>query len=195
MKCLIKNNTGFSLIEVLISLVVMSVGLTGLLGLKVMAIKGANESHFRHEASLLTMDLADRMRANQAGVDNGSYEASKIVSFASPPTKECDQAICSADELAIFDLYQVARKMSLSMPDSFLTVNCPSNDCSTIDAVKIGDNTAGGKATIGVPAVRKMHTIKISWKVHKKKSEDMTLENIDDDKEFSIRSITLNVTP
>ncbi|HIP81224.1 MAG TPA: type IV pilus modification protein PilV, partial [Leucothrix mucor] len=69
------KNQGFSLIEILVSLVVMSIGLMGLSGLQIAAIKAANESHFRNEASLLLMDTANRMRSNNTGMnDNDVFD-------------------------------------------------------------------------------------------------------------------------
>lgn len=70
--------TGFSLVEVLIALVIMSVGMLGIAGLYVHTMKAGRTSLFRHHAVTLAGDVADRIRANPiagvgyivAGVDN-----------------------------------------------------------------------------------------------------------------------------
>jgi type IV pilus assembly protein PilV len=66
----IRNFGGFSLIEVLIALVIMSVGMLGIAGLYVEGLRAGRTSNFRHQAVTLASDVADRIRANpRAGVD------------------------------------------------------------------------------------------------------------------------------
>lgn len=74
--------SGFSLVEVLIALVIMSVGMLGIAGLYVQSLQAGRTSMFRHHAVTLAGDVADRIRANptagaaydhaanDAGVDN-----------------------------------------------------------------------------------------------------------------------------
>ncbi len=60
---------GFSLIEVLIALIIMSVGMLGIASLYVQSMQAGRTSLFRHNAVTLAGDVADRMRANPtAGV-------------------------------------------------------------------------------------------------------------------------------
>ena len=60
---------GFSLVEVLIALVIMSVGMLGIAGLYVHTMQAGRTSLFRHHAVTLAGDVADRIRANpRAGV-------------------------------------------------------------------------------------------------------------------------------
>lgn len=70
---------GFSLVEVLITLVIMSVGMLGIAGLYVQSMQAGRTSMFRHHAVTLAGDVADRIRANPsaalaytapAGADN-----------------------------------------------------------------------------------------------------------------------------
>ena len=58
------RNTGFSLVEVLIALVVMSVGMLGIAGLYVQSLQAGRTSMFRHHAVTIAGDVADRIRAN-----------------------------------------------------------------------------------------------------------------------------------
>ena len=55
---------GFSLVEVLITLVIMSVGMLGIAGLYVQSMQAGRTSMFRHNAVTLAGDVADRIRAN-----------------------------------------------------------------------------------------------------------------------------------
>lgn len=55
---------GFTLIEVLIALVIMSVGMLGIAGLYVHSMQAGRTSVLRHNAVTLAGDIADRIRAN-----------------------------------------------------------------------------------------------------------------------------------
>ena len=64
-----RRQSGFSLVEVLIALVIMSVGMLGIAGLYVQGMQAGRTSMFRHHAVTLAGDVADRIRANPtAGV-------------------------------------------------------------------------------------------------------------------------------
>ena len=56
--------SGFTLIEVLVALVVMSVGMLGIAGLYVTSMQAGRTSLFHHHAVTLAGDIADRIRAN-----------------------------------------------------------------------------------------------------------------------------------
>jgi len=61
---------GFNLVEVLIALIIMSVGMLGIAGLYVHSMQAGRTSLFRHHAVTLAGDVADRIRANPtAGVN------------------------------------------------------------------------------------------------------------------------------
>ena len=71
-----RREQGFSLIEVLIALVIMSVGMLGIAGLFVLSMQAGRTSLFRHNAVLLAGDVADRIRANpRAGIDYTGFGA------------------------------------------------------------------------------------------------------------------------
>lgn len=67
MKCKQRLQSGFSLVEVLITLVIMSVGMLGIAGLYVQSMQAGRTSMFRHHAVTLAGDVADRIRANPTG--------------------------------------------------------------------------------------------------------------------------------
>ena len=75
---LMKIVGGFTLVEVLIALIILSVGMLGIAGLYVHSMQAGRTSLFRHHAVTLAGDVADRIRANpraaiaysQAGANN-----------------------------------------------------------------------------------------------------------------------------
>lgn len=56
---------GFSLLEVLISIVVLSFGLLGMVGLQAAALQSNREARLQSTASLLARELAEMMRGNK----------------------------------------------------------------------------------------------------------------------------------
>lgn len=67
------STTGFSLIEVLVALLVFSVGLIGLAGILVMSTQANHGAFIRTQATFLGQNMADRMRTNPIGVWQGNY--------------------------------------------------------------------------------------------------------------------------
>jgi type IV pilus assembly protein PilV len=69
-----RSSGGFSLLEVLIAIVVMSFGLLGLVGLQMTAMKNNHSAYHRAQATLLAYDIIDRMRANRDVALAGTYD-------------------------------------------------------------------------------------------------------------------------
>ena len=80
---------GFTLVEVLVTVVIFSVGLLGLAGLQATGIKLNHSSMLRSQATLLAYDIVDCMRANQANV--ADYALTLAGAPPSTPTSQADQ--------------------------------------------------------------------------------------------------------
>ncbi len=63
-KIIFKNRAGFTLIEVLVAISIFSIGLLGLAGLQLTAMKNNKSAHSRTVATIFAQDVADRARAN-----------------------------------------------------------------------------------------------------------------------------------
>jgi type IV pilus assembly protein PilV len=61
-----KHQTGFGLVEVLVALLIVSIGLLGIAGLQVMALKNVGSSMERSQAVIQTYSYLDLLRANRA---------------------------------------------------------------------------------------------------------------------------------
>jgi type IV pilus assembly protein PilV len=64
---------GMTLIEILVAIVVLSVGLLGLAGLQLKGLQVNQGSIYRWQASMLAEDIADRIRADRAGAFANAY--------------------------------------------------------------------------------------------------------------------------
>jgi len=67
------SSAGFSLIEVLVAVLILSIGLLGLAGLQAASVRNTNSSYLRSQAVTLAGDITDRMRANLSDASAGSY--------------------------------------------------------------------------------------------------------------------------
>ncbi len=67
------RQSGFSLIEVLIALLVLAVGLLGLSALQAQGLRGGTSAHQRSQAVVLAYDMMERMRSNRLVAMNGQY--------------------------------------------------------------------------------------------------------------------------
>lgn len=65
---------GTTLVEVLVTLVLVSVGLLGLVGLQLATVQNTNSAAQRFEATTLAQDILERMRANKARAVDGDYD-------------------------------------------------------------------------------------------------------------------------
>jgi type IV pilus assembly protein PilV len=65
---------GFTLVEVLVTLVILSVGLLGVAALHTASLRNSLDSALRSQASALAADIADRMRGNRNAALAGSYD-------------------------------------------------------------------------------------------------------------------------
>jgi type IV pilus assembly protein PilV len=134
-----RKQQGFSLIEVLIALIIMSVGMLGIAGLYVQSLQAGRTSMFRHQAVALAGDVADRIRANPTagvsyadatGADNGCVDTGV----------DCDVA-----GMALHDVFLWKQQAGESLPGSAATGG--------------GDVTVTFDDTVVPP----LYTITVSW--------------------------------
>lgn len=96
----LRNHAGFTLLEVLIAVVVLSIGLLGLAGLQTTGLRNNQDAYARTVAATLANDMADRIRANMAGFEAGDYNnTSEAHSYCETVSG------CSPDEMAEHDTF------------------------------------------------------------------------------------------
>jgi type IV pilus assembly protein PilV len=78
----ISRYRGISLIEILVTVIILAFGLLGLAGLQAFSLQGNNSAFFRTQATYFAYDIMDRMRANRNEALAGSYDVG--VSDATP---------------------------------------------------------------------------------------------------------------
>jgi type IV pilus assembly protein PilV len=103
--------TGLSLIEVLIALLVITVGLLGMAGLQAYSLKNNTSAYHRSQANTLGYDIIDSMRANRDVALGGGYN---LAIDDSP----------SGSDLAGRDLLGWREKLAQLLPNGTGAVSC-----------------------------------------------------------------------
>lgn len=118
------SQQGFTLLEVLISLFILSVGLLGLAGLQMNGLRSNQDSYYLSQAMAQAYDMADRMRANMAGYNNGNYGA---ITTALPTDPGCITSGCTSAQMAQYDAYQWNTDNANLLPNGKGTVTTAGN--------------------------------------------------------------------
>jgi type IV pilus assembly protein PilV len=96
---------GFTLVEVLVSLIILSIGVLGVAKLTLTATRANDSAYIRTQATEFAYQILDQMRANRATalIVQGPY----VVPFG-PVTAQpqsCSATACTGAELAALDIY------------------------------------------------------------------------------------------
>lgn len=114
---------GFTLLEVMIAVFVLSVGLLGLALLQTTGLRLNTDSYSRTQATYAAYDIIDRMRASVKGLSSNADVTAALANYEVPSTAaaatavsnyesckastcNCSSSACNAAQLATFDLGQ-----------------------------------------------------------------------------------------
>ena len=147
-----KLNTGFTLLEVMIAVFVLAIGLLGIAALQMTGVKNNHTASMRTQATQFSYNLADRIRANIEGLENGAYtvNAAPGVAFncgtASPASFPAGDT-CTANEMAQADLDYWFAAVGNNLP---LVTGAGNTEitCNDSDATDADPCTRGSTVTI-----------------------------------------------
>jgi type IV pilus assembly protein PilV len=113
-----RKQGGFTLLEVLIALLVLSIGLLGLAALQTLGLRSNQMASMRTLATHYAYDMTDRLRANPEGVDANQYVFTYDPGSppAYPPTTDCRTATCTPAEMAAFDISLWTNTLEQTLP-------------------------------------------------------------------------------
>jgi type IV pilus assembly protein PilV len=119
----LSRQRGVSLIEVMMAVLIFSIGLIGLAGLVVMSTRSNHAAYLRTQVTFLASNMADRMSANPAGVWNGAYNSNAYPVAAA--TVGCGSgAACSTANLAVHDQQLWSNQLRTFLPNPAATITC-----------------------------------------------------------------------
>lgn len=133
-----KSQAGATLIEALVSLVIMSFGLLGIAGLQVGALAFQKSAWATHRVAEITGDFAERIRANAKATDaDYQYTATYATGKSAALTKlDCrNTGICSPAQVAADDLADLLGKAQSSLPEGSIQITGTIADGFVINAM------------------------------------------------------------
>jgi type IV pilus assembly protein PilV len=110
-----RSQAGFTLLEVLATLVILAIGLLGLARLQIAAMQYTHSALLRTQALLLAHDIIERMRANRTLAAAGAYTTDHDSQTANPP--DCLTLTCSASQMVSYDLAQWQADLATLLPE------------------------------------------------------------------------------
>ena len=148
-----KKQSGFSLIEVMVAALILSIGILGVAGLQILGLKGTSQSYMKQQAMSVVHSLAERMRSNAPGVVAGNYTMADSSTFDCNTAPACTTPAenCNSTAIANLDLhntvcgYQRAGGHSTggvqitnandtsSFVNGKLRISCPGGNCAAGD--------------------------------------------------------------
>ena len=122
MKKKMKRLEGFTLLEVLVALLILSVGLLGVAGLQTRGQMNNYAAHIRTQASVLAYEIMDKIRINQdfaiddIVVDNSTGYIVDAQPTATDP--DCDDTgVCTPAQLRTYDLIEWYNHLAAALPN------------------------------------------------------------------------------
>jgi type IV pilus assembly protein PilV len=91
------KQSGFTLLEVLVAMLVLSIGLLGLAGLMAASMRNNESAYHSTQATWFAYDILDRMRANRTGAQTGAYNGAVLGAPATCSTAAPTGSIAAQD--------------------------------------------------------------------------------------------------
>ncbi len=113
------RNAGFSLLEVLVTVFLITIALLGTAGMQAYGMRVAQGGQFRGQAVLLGADIMERLEANNLGAVAGNYRAT-LPTTATPPN--CVTGSCVPADMATYDLDQFQQNLARQLPTGTATI-------------------------------------------------------------------------
>jgi len=118
---------GFTLLEILVALIIVSIGLLGLAGMQAVAINNTNTARLRGIAAIDAASLAAAMHANPAYWRNVS---GTVTQSTVPSAGNCGSGTCTASQIAGYDVGQWQSALTanqIALPSASGTFSCSSS--------------------------------------------------------------------
>ncbi len=104
----LKKQVGFSLLEVMISALILSTGLLGVASLQIVGMKSTQQSSMKNQAMGVVQNITERMRANHKGVVDNNYVLASGATFdCTTAAPNCATGTCTAVNIATADLHNL----------------------------------------------------------------------------------------
>ncbi len=125
------------MVEVLIALLVLSIGVLGYAGLQLRALQSTGEAHFRTQAMAIAQDITERISVNTAAraiyADINSWDQADLGKALPAGYDQCVNAACTTDQVAGWDILQARWTAERLLPNGrVLAQRCPAAGAMTL---------------------------------------------------------------
>ncbi|MBL3527503.1 MAG: type IV pilus modification protein PilV [gamma proteobacterium endosymbiont of Lamellibrachia anaximandri] len=157
------RHAGFTLMEVLVTVIILSIGLLGVAGMQFNSLKSNQGAMQSSLATMLVLDGADRLRSNTAGVTNAEYNL--ISAAVADPGCIAAAAGCTPAQLADYDASVWFANVAALLPGGQGVIcldSTPDDGAGTLDGTGVldpNDAACDGAATNGL----NQYVVKVWW--------------------------------
>jgi len=116
-----RAHAGFTLLEVLVALLVLSIGLLGIGKLMMLSARANDSAYMRSQATALGYTILDAMRANRQQALGGGYDTN-VVGVGARQTCVAAAPGCTAAQQAQQDTWQWNQSLASALPAGSGTV-------------------------------------------------------------------------
>jgi len=99
------KQSGVGLIEVLIAIVILSIGFLAAAKMQVQGMRYSQNAYYLSQGNFMLRDMTDRMRANVQGVADGNYNAFTTNKGTTEPACIANATKCTPAQIALADLH------------------------------------------------------------------------------------------
>jgi type IV pilus assembly protein PilV len=123
-----KKQRGLSLLETLISMVIIMFGVLGIAGMQLYAVNNTEVARYKNVATVIASSLAAKIQANTGywGSPPASLQVngSTITNGPAAYAGGCTNVVCTASQMAYTDLLKFGTDMALRLPSGNATITC-----------------------------------------------------------------------
>lgn len=132
-----RKQRGVGMVEVLVALLVMSIGVLGFAGLQLRALNSSNESHFRTQASAIAQSVVEMISVNLDSratyLSSTSWGQGAMTKSQPSGWDACLTGACTSAQVAAWDILQSRWLAWMLLPNGHVsTVSCASMACVVV---------------------------------------------------------------
>lgn len=139
-----KRERGFSMLEVLVSMLVIMLGALGIAGMQLLAITSTENARYQNVATMLGGSLAAAMQANVAywGTPPANVAVTGATNVGGPVAAAgltCQGAanVCNNTQMAAYDLSKWGGELATLLPSGIADITCPGGKSPAICTVTL----------------------------------------------------------
>jgi len=147
---------GFTLVEVMVALTLLSIGMLGSARMQIFSTQATHAAYLRGQAVTFVQDFIDRMQANTTAAQAGNYDSADPVNYAIPADNSCSEtattlaSVCTPVQLAAHDRWEWSQDLVAVLPNGQGAVCLDSDPADAIACDGAGN----------------IYTVSINWSVN-----------------------------